>query len=310
VTTDAATAVLVALRTRVQALHEALDAVETADAPAPGTAAGLRDAADRLAALLSSMHPVLDTERTEPARESLAALADVAGTVRDAEVLDELLVDLLAEVPKALVSGPLADRMRRHLRERRGEGADTLAKAVRDEQSGEVVVTVDRLVITPPLAEGAGAKAPKVLAACAREDDERLGAAVAVVRAASTRSGAEPERGRSTVEPGTEPGWPEVRDAALALAGSAGAAAPEHGKKAAKLASRADELAGRVDELLDTVRARRLIVDLADLAHRHHEPGFTYGVLHAAATRRGEIARVLVEEALDDLARPKRRSWM
>jgi CHAD domain-containing protein len=298
VTTDAATAVLVALRTRVQSLHEALDAVETADAPAPGTAAGLRDAADRLAALLSSMHAVLDTERTEPARAALAPVAAAAGRGRDAEVLDELIADLLAEVPKALVSGPLADRVRRHLRERRGEGADTLAKAVRDERWGAVVAGVDRLVITPPLAESAGAKAPKVLARCAREDDERLAAAVAAVRAAPT------------VEPGTEPGWPAVRDAALALAGSAGAAAPEHGKKAAKLASRADDLAGRVDDLLDTVRARRLIVDLADLAHRHREPGFTYGVLHAAAARRGEIARVLVEEALDDLASRKRRSWM
>jgi len=233
VTTDAAPAVLVALRARVQSLHEALDAVETADAPAPGTAAGLRDAADRLAALLSSVPTVLDTERTEPARASLATLADVAGTVRDAEVLEELLTDLLSEVPKALVSGPLGDRVRRHLRERRAEGADTLAKAVRDEQCGAVVGGVDRLVITPPLAEGAGAKAPTVLAACARADDERLTDAVDAVR------------GAPTVEPGTEPGWPAVRDAALALAGSAGAAAPEHGKKAAKLASRADDLAGR-----------------------------------------------------------------
>ncbi len=297
-TTDAATAVLVALRARVQSLHEALDAVETADAPAPGTAGGLRDAAGRLAALLSSVHPVLDAERTEPARAHLAELADVAAAVRDAEVLEDLLADLLAEVPKALVSGPLADRLRHHLRDRRGQGADTLAKAVRDEQCAAVVGTVDRLVITPPLAEGAGAKATAVLAACAREDDERLTAAVEAVRAAPTS------------EPGTEPGWSAVRDAALALAGSAGAAAPEHGKKAAKLATIADELAGRVDDLLDTVRARRLVVDLADLAHRHREPGFTYGLLHAGAARRGEIARVLVEESLDDLDGRKRRSWM
>lgn len=295
-TTDAATAVLVALRTRVQGLHEALGAVETADDPAHGTAAGLRDAAARLALLLASMHPVLDPARTDGPRRQLEALAATAGTVRDAEVLGDLLADALGDVPRALVAGPLADRVRRHLRERRTQAADVLAKTVRAEDCAAVVRTVDRLVITPPLGPGAGAKATKVLARCARADDEALAGAIAAVQ-----------------EGTSDTGWAGVRDAALALAGSAGAAATGQdkgpGKKATKLASAADELAARVDDLLDTGRARRLLVDLADLAHRHREPGFTYGVLHAEAGRRGELAFARVEVALAAIDRDKLRSW-
>lgn len=307
VSSDAGTAALVALRGRAQTLHEAVAAATGGDVPAGVAGSGLREAAERTAALLRSWDGLLDPERTAPVADRLdprehgdgrgSGPAAAAAAVREAAALDDLCADLLADVPRALVLGPVGDRLRQELRARRDEAADELAAHLADEACAATLRAVDGLVITPPLTDAAAGKASKALARAAGDDDRRLDEAVAVLREAA---GPQEHEHRRVA----------VRSAALALATSAAAAADEHGKKARRLAEAADAVVAAVDALDDTARASRLLVDLADRAHRRREPGFTYGLLHAAATARSRRARVALDDALEEVADEKRRSWL
>lgn len=295
--TDAGTVALVALRARAQTLHEALDAViaPTDDDGRPvATATRLRDAAEALAAQLASLEGVLDAERTAPVRERVARLAEVAAPVRDVEAVGEVLADALAAVPRALVLGPVGDRLRQAVRARRDEAAAALEAAVGDPECAATLREVDRLVITPPLGDRAGGKPGKVLGKAAAADDGRLEALLGEGPAL----GVDPAHDR------------EVRAAALAVAVSSTTAVDEHGKKARKLAEAAAEVVAAAEGVGDADRASRLLVDLADQAHRRREPGFTYGRAHAVVAARRDGALADLDRALADVGDDKRRSWL
>lgn len=292
----AGTAAVMALRDRVQVLHLAVDAVRAVDGDGatPATAAAVRDATGRLAALLGSFAAIVDGAATGGLRRSLEALTGRAAALVEADGARVLGERMLADVPRALVVGPVPDRLRHHQRDRARAAAGALAAALDEPRTASTLADAGRLVITPPLTEAARGKT-KVLARCVAADDDRLDETVEGVLADPAS---------------TAQAWEPLRAAALALSSSASAVAAEHGKKARRLASVADDVVGAVDELTEAVRLQRLLVDLADVAHRHREPGFTYGVLHSAARAHEDAARARLADAVDALSREKLHSWL
>ncbi len=117
--TDAATAVLITLRDRVQALHEAHVLVADSDPVSPEGASVLADAAARLGDVLAASSEVLDPARTEAVRSGVGHLGEFAEAVRAADAVADAAAAQLEEIPHALVVGPVGDRTRHEARERR-----------------------------------------------------------------------------------------------------------------------------------------------------------------------------------------------
>jgi len=312
VPTDAATAVLITLRDRVQALHEAHVLVADSDPVSPEGASVLADAAARLGDVLAASSEVLDPARTEAVRSGVGHLGEFAEAVRAADAVADAAAAQLEEIPHALVVGPVGDRTRHEARERRTTPAAALAEAAASPAAQDLLHRADRLVVTPGPGAGAGRAAGTALCAAARAD---LDAFTAMTDALGDASGPGETLLRSLRGVATR----VASSVALALDarddGEKGSATGGKGRKRAlRLVRAVGRVADSAREVTDLVATGRHLVDLADLAHRRRDPGFTYGLLHAGASAAEVRARARLAEALDaalDAARAKKlRSWL
>lgn len=331
---DAATIVVAALREQVAALHTAADptrGTDPADPLAPEDKAGdsdsgtdsgvtsidaratdvegevapggadqrlaLRDAAAGLDALLVGLGPVLDAAATDPLHTELTWVRETLDPLVAADAAGEFVDDLLDELDPTLVVGPITARLSLAERERERGAAPVLADLLASSRWAELVERADRLVIDAPLVGKADKGAKSVLTRLLAEQDREMAAALSDLDDADdpVTRGAERDR---VVTAGTRVS--ELAEVTRVV----------HGKHARSLAEATRAVVEAADDYATATAGGRLVVDLADRAHRAGEPGFSYGRLHATADLRRE-------DALDDLAhaekkwaKPKRHKWL
>jgi CHAD domain-containing protein len=281
-------------------LREQVDALIAHDPGAredrPDAVHQMRVASRRLRSALATYRRLFEPAQTEPVRAELKWLGQVLGRARDAEVLHSRLLDLLGELPRELVLGPVKRRLDLELSERQAVAHAQVVAALDGRRYFRLLDALDNLVADPPLTARAGKPAHKELPArvghaCRRVDQ----AAQAVATAPTPR-----ERDHALHE---------VRKSAKRARYAAESAAPVAGKPARRLAKRMEAVQDILGEHQDTVTSRDLLRTIGLAAHRTGENAFTFGLLHAEEHARAIQAQRAYEGALGKATRKKTRRW-
>jgi CHAD domain-containing protein len=240
----------------------------------PASVHRMRIAARRMRSALRTFGPVLDRQAVEPVVEDLRWLGQVLSEARDAQVLRELLLDLVAGQPAELVLGPLAVTIDDDLRAAEQRGREEAVRALAGERYLRLLDALDDLVRCPPLGSAASEPAREQLPRLVQRDAKKLRRAVSAAGTAATGD----ER---------DAALHEVRKKAKRLRYAAESAAPVLGKPAVRLGKRAKAVQGALGEHQDSVMARRVLRDHGARAHTAGHNGFTLGRLHAQEEHRG-----------------------
>lgn len=233
----------------------------------------MRVATRRMRSTFKSFGKVLDRAVTDPIGDELKWLAGELGVDRDREVLNERLVAALDEVPDALVSGPVADRVSHWAGERPGGASGRLIGVLDSRRYLDLLDALDGVLTDPPLRKAAGKKPGKVLPKAVRKD---FGKVAALVEQALE------------LEPGTDRDVAihEARKKTKRTRYAAEAATPALGKPAKALTKTMKSLQNLLGEHQDSVMARQTLRELSAVAHAAGESAFTYGLLYGREEQR------------------------
>ncbi|MFJ9146633.1 CHAD domain-containing protein [Streptomyces sp. NPDC102270] len=234
---------------------------------------GMRVATRRLRSTLKSYGKVLDRAVTDPIGDELKWLAGELGVDRDREVLSERLSAALDEVPGALVSGPVGERLSAWSGVRPGGASARLIGVLDSRRYLALLDTLDALIADPPLLKAAGKKPHKVIAKAVRKDFRTVSGHV----------------GRALeLEPGTDRDVAihEARKKTKRTRYAAEAARPALGKPAKTMVKSMKALQNLLGEHQDSVMARQTLRELSAVAHAGGESAFTYGLLYGREERR------------------------
>lgn len=227
----------------------------------------MRVAARRLRSVLGTYGDLLPPG-TARLRPELRWLGSALGAARDAEVMGERLRSLLEEQPEELVVGPVRRRIEGETAARSRQGHREAVAALTSTRYSRLLARLEslqaRLADVPPAGQAARGSLGPLLQA----DVDRLRRRQ---RAVGTAAGTSAQ----------DHALHEVRKAAKRLRYAAELAQPVHGEHATHLARVAEALQELLGEHQDSVVARELLRELADLAEAHGESAFTYGRLHA-----------------------------
>lgn len=233
----------------------------------------MRVATRRLRSTFRSFGKVLDRKITDPVAAELKWLAGELGVGRDLEVLAERLTAALADVPPALVSGPVHDRLRAWADAAERGSRHRLLGVLNSRRYLDLLDTLDTLVVDPPLLKAAARKPAKVLTKAVRKDFDKVTHLIETAMA-------EP-RGRDR-----DLGLHEARKKAKRTRYAAEAARPALGKPAKDLVKSMKSLQSRLGEHQDSVMARETVRELSAVAHAAGESTFTYGLLYGREEQR------------------------
>jgi CHAD domain-containing protein len=227
----------------------------------------MRVATRRLRSALATQRRLLEPEPAAALRAELRWLAGVLGEVRDTEVMQERLLELLATEPPELVMGPVARRINEELSAAYSDHYRTLLETMDQERYFRLLDSLDEFRKDPPLTAKADKK-PKSASAAIGKDGKRLRKAVKAARS-----------NRGT--PHGDESLHEARKAAKRLRYAAEAAAAVDAKQAGQLEQAAHSIQKVLGRHQDSVVAREVLCRLAGEAFLQGENAFSYGRLHA-----------------------------
>ena len=263
---------------------------------APEAVHDMRVATRRLRSTLATYRPLLDREQTDPVREELKWLGEALGRPRDAEVLHQGLLDLVAAQPDELDLGPIRDRIDSMLAGRHRLALADLQKVLDGDRYFRLLNALEDLLASPPLTARAGEPAreqlPALVSHVARRVD-RAARAVADDRTPQARN----------------QGLHEVRKCAKRARYAAESATPMVGKPARRLATRMESLQNVLGEHQDSVTAQALLLELTMTDHLSAENAFAFGLLYAQERARAKRARRAYKPALRKASAGKARRW-
>ncbi|MFF9803134.1 CHAD domain-containing protein, partial [Streptomyces rochei] len=226
----------------------------------------MRVATRRMRSSFKSYAKVLDRTVTDPIGEELKWLAGELGVDRDHEVLTERLTAALDDVPDALVSGPVAERLGRWASVQQGGARGRLIGVLDSARYLALLDTLDALIAAPPLLKAAGKQPGKVIAKAVKKD---FGKVTGLVEQALELSPG-PDRDLAVHE---------ARKKTKRTRYSAEAAKPALGEPAKALVRSMKSLQSLLGEHQDSVMARQTLRELSAVAHAAGESAFTYGLL-------------------------------
>ncbi|MFC5956350.1 CHAD domain-containing protein [Streptomyces pratens] len=256
----------------------------------PDSVHRMRVATRRLRSTLRSFRSVLDRETTDPIGVDLKWLAAELGLDRDQEVLAERLLSALDELPDALVSGPVRDRLTTWA-ETGHSGAHSKVTAVLDSRRYLTLLdTLDALLADPPLRKKAASKPSKTLAKALRKDLGKVSGLV--TRALDLPPGRERD---ITLH--------EARKKTKRTRYAAEASVPALKAPAKDLVTSMKELQSLLGDHQDSVMARRTLRELSAVAHAAGESAFTHGLLYGREERRAEIVEATLPETWTSIGR-------
>ncbi|MET7650776.1 MULTISPECIES: CYTH and CHAD domain-containing protein [unclassified Streptomyces] len=244
----------------------------------------MRVATRRLRSTFRSFPKVLDRAVTDPIGAELKWLAGELGVGRDHEVLAERLGAALDELPSALVSGPVHDRLRTWTKAAEHRSRHRLLGVLDSQRYLTLLDTLDAVVADPPTLKNAAKKPDKVLAKAVRKDFEKVTALV--------EEAMEQPPGRDRDE-----AMHEARKKAKRTRYAAETATPAVGGAAKGLAKSMKSLQSLLGEHQDSVMARQTLRELSAVAHAAGESAFTYGLLYGREEGRAELAEEALPEA-------------
>ncbi|AXI77548.1 CYTH and CHAD domain-containing protein [Peterkaempfera bronchialis] len=253
----------------------ALDAAVRRDRP--DAVHRMRVSTRRLRSTLKTFRTVLDRRATEWLAEELKWLGAELGAERDREVLTERLDTRVAELPDALVVGPVPARLRIRAVRRRAETGAALQAALDSPRYLALLDALDALAGRPPLLPAAHRPAARVLSRAVRRDWRRLARRMEVALAAP------PGHQRDLL-------LHEARKAAKRARYAAEAARPVLGRPAKRFGARLKAMQQLLGEHQDSVVARTALRELAAQADAAGESAFSYGLLHQVEHDRAATA--------------------
>ncbi|MEU2229689.1 CYTH and CHAD domain-containing protein [Streptomyces vietnamensis] len=277
----AGAAVLAYVREQAEAIV-ALDPAVRRDLP--DAVHQLRVACRRMRSAFKTYRKVLDRQVTDPVGEELKWLAGELGVARDQEVLDARLHARVADLPPALVLGPVEARLRRRDAALTRNARHQALAALDSARYLTLLDTIDALLADPPLRKAARRDARPVLARAVRKDHARLGRRIE--HALSLGPGHERDLALH-----------EARKAAKRARYAADAARPALGKPAKRLSKRIKAVQSLLGEHQDSVVARAALREFGIMAHGVGESAFTWGLLYG----REEAAADAAERELPEL---------
>ncbi|MCL8014753.1 CYTH and CHAD domain-containing protein [Streptomyces sp. AS02] len=233
----------------------------------------MRVATRRLRSTFKSFGKVLDRAVTDPIGDELKWLAGELGVDRDREVLNERLLTALDEVPSALVSGPVAERVSKWAGDSPGGASGRLIGVLDSHRYLALLDTLDAVLTDPPLREAAGKKPGKVLPKAVKKDFRK------VARLVEQALELDPGSDRDVA-------IHEARKKTKRTRYAAEAATPALGKPAKDLVKTMKSLQNLLGEHQDSVMARGTLRELSAVAHAAGESAFTYGLLYGREEQR------------------------
>src|SRR5450631_4482810 len=281
-------------------LQEHVDRLVTCDrgvrSDQTGAVHDMRVATRRLRSTLATYRPLLDREQTDPIREELKWLGEALGRPRDAEVLRQRMLDLVAAQPEEPDLGPVGSRLGSELDARHRLALVDLQKVLDGDRYFRLLKALDDLLTRPPLTapadEPARNQLPALIGHVARRVD-RAARAVADDQTPTAR----------------DRGLHEVRKCAKRARYAAESAIPVAGKPAKRLATRMESLQNVLGEHQDSVTAQALLLELTKSDHLSGESGFAFGLLYAQERARADDARRAYRPALRKASAGKARRW-
>jgi CHAD domain-containing protein len=262
----------------------------------PGAVHVMRVATRRLRSTLATYRRLLDREKTDRVREELKWLGEALGWPRDAEVLHQRMLDLVAAQSDQLNLGPVGARIDSELDARHRLALVDLQKVLDGDRYFRLLNALDDLLARPPLTAQADKPArnqlPALVGHVARRVD-RAARAVADDRTPRAR----------------DQGLHEVRKCAKRARYAAESAIPVAGKPARRMATRMESLQNVLGEHQDSVTAQALLLELTMTDHLSAENGFAFGLLYAQERVRAKDARRAYKQALHKAATTRTRQW-
>lgn len=265
----------------------------------------LRVSCRRLRGALATYRPLVDRTVTDPVRDELRWLARTLGDGRDAEVMHERLRELVADLPRSQVLGPVRRRLDRTYAARL-RAADAHAQQVLDSpRYRRLLDRLDTLVTAPPWTDVASSPADEVLRARVARDWRRLRRLVELVQAADATGTTDPAHDDIRDEM-----LHDVRKAAKRLRYACEVLEPCWGTPAKDLRKAAQEITQVLGDRQDAAVLRTDLRRIARAAAADGEHTFTYGVLHAHEEARAERCDAEFAEVWERVRRRELRAWL
>jgi CHAD domain-containing protein len=261
-----------------------------------GAVHDMRVATRRLRSTLATYRPLLDREQTDPIREELKWLGEALGRPRDAEVLRQRMLDLVAAQPDELDLGPVGSRLDSELAGRHRLALVDLQKGLDGDRYFRLLDALDDLLARPPLTAAAGKPAGKQLPVLVGHIARRVDRAARAVADDQTPSA-------------RDRGLHEVRKCAKRARYAAESAIPVAGKPARRMVTRMESLQNVLGEHQDSVTAQSLLLELTKSDHLSSENGFAFGLLYAQERARANHARRAYKPALRKASAGTARRW-
>lgn len=257
----------------------------------------IRVAMRRLRSDLASYRPLLDRRRTDPLRDELKWIAGILGEVRDAEVMHERLVGLIADEPTELVMGPVQQRVDRQLDAAYRLAHRRAVEAMESHRYYALIDTLDAVVGNPPWTPRAAKPAADVL-------PDRVAKAFKRLRRRVDAAADAPDR-RTRDER-----LHDVRKAAKRARYAAEPLVPILGRDAGRFVNATKKLQSVIGDYHDAAVTQAALRRLAVQAHLDGDNAFTYGRLHGRQQAIGASLRADYHEAWSRANAKKRRKWL
>ena len=256
----------------------------------------MRVSTRRLRSALANFRPLLQAEHTDPLRDELRWLAGVLGEVRDAEVMRDRLLTMLAAEPPELVLGKVRDQLDLELQSRHRDAHAHLLAALEGQRYLQLLDDLEELVTAPPFRKAARRAGERALTHAMRRSWGRLDRVMH--EAASLPPGPEQQELLH-----------EVRKDAKRARYAAESLVPAFGRPARRFAAQMEALQESLGDVQDGVATRQVMLELGRRSHLAGRNGFTLGRLHALEQVRAEEAGGRWDHARAVASRPKLRRW-
>ena len=259
----------------------------------------MRVAARRTRAVLQEFRPLFGgAAALEPVLTELRWLGQELAAARDVEVLRDLLIAELDEVPVESVLGPVRARVIGHYAPRLAQAESQVREILDSARYRRLLAELAALVASPPSAAEAGLAAREVLPGMVAHSQRRVRRRMRAARQASGLGG---ERDRALHE---------ARKAAKRARYAAEAVAPVIGRRSNKSAKALKKLQSTLGEHHDSVIAADELRLLAIRVHAEGENAYTYGLLNARQAERAERLADRARREWRRADRHKRIAWM
>lgn len=246
-------------------------------ADAPDAVHKMRVATRRLRSALRTFRRLLDRDVTDPLRQEVRWFASALGEPRDAEVMRDLLLAAVHDLPPDEVVGPVRERVGSELEQRHAAAHQALVEVLDSDRYLELVDRLMEVLAVPPWRGRARKPAGKVLPGLV------AGAVDRARTQAQAAAGAGEDQRLHRLH--------EARKKAKAVRYACEALAPALGAEATAAAAAWEQVTETLGAVQDSALAADWLREVAAAAQEADEPGYTYGVLAARARAHAEAAR-------------------